>query len=216
MIAFLGALGERSGAGGLADARQGRDAAGQKLSAGQRVWRGATGLGEIALDAIGAKGAGKGIKAAAEEIPNVIRAGMDRADEALKALKGALGGKVDDAAKRSKHADPVTGEPSWKQYEKRFGGQQTPMTTIIDGKAVHVRLDRPPTGSTIIDFKDYNWSNPSYQKPFVQQQVAKEFAEQIQKYKTIQPNVHLQFSQEPPSWVIQAIQDAGGTFSVKP
>ena len=77
------------------------------------------------------------------------------------------------------------------------------MTTTFQGKTIKVRLDKPPTDSTIVDFKDYNWSNSSYEKPFIQQMVSDDFANQIRKYKTIRPNVHLQFSQEPPEWAVQ-------------
>jgi RHS repeat-associated protein len=106
--------------------------------------------------------------------------------------------------------------PAWRKYELRFGGKQTPLKTTFKGKVVRVRLDKPPTGSRILDFKDYNWTNPSYQKPFIRQQVIEEFTEQIQKYRTISSEVHFQFSQQPPPWVIKAIEDAGGTYSVVP
>jgi hypothetical protein len=107
-------------------------------------------------------------------------------------------------------------EPRWKAYEQKHGGRQTPMETTFEGRKIRVRLDKPPTDSQIVDYKDYNWSNPSYQERFVQERVAEGFEVQIAKYKTIRPNVHLQFSQEPPNWVIQAIQRAGGTYSVVP
>lgn len=130
------------------------------------------------------------------------------------AALGVLVHNTTDAACKPGIAAPVTKGPAWKQYEQRFGGQQTPMTTTFQGKTVKVRLDTPPSDSTIVDFKHYNWSNSSYQKRFIQQRVTNDFAEQIGKYKTIRPNVHLQFSQEPPAWAVQAIQNAGGTFSV--
>ncbi len=112
---------------------------------------------------------------------------------------------------------PISSEiPAWRQYELQNGSQQTTMQTTFNGQQVTVRLDNPPTGSQIIDFKDYDWSNPSYQKPFIQQQVINDFQTQIQKYQTIAPNVNLQFSQEPPVWVADAIKQVGGTYSVKP
>ncbi len=98
----------------------------------------------------------------------------------------------------------------------RHGGQQTTMQTTFNGKQVTVRLDKPPGSSRVLDFKDYNWSNPSYKKPFIQNKVMNEFRSQIGKYKTIRPNVHFQFSQEPPSWVVNTISSAGGTYSVAP
>ena len=79
-----------------------------------------------------------------------------------------------------------------------------------------IRLDKTPTNAQIIDFKDYNWSNSRYQELFIQQRVVNKFQTQIQKYQTVRPGVHLQFSQEPPLWVVQAIEQAGGTYSVKP
>jgi len=90
------------------------------------------------------------------------------------------------------------------------------MTTTFQGKTVQVRLDAPATDSTIVDFKHYNWSKASYNKPFIQQQVIKEFTTQIQKYKTIRPHVQMQFSQQPPAWAVQAIHNAGGTYNVVP
>lgn len=118
-------------------------------------------------------------------------------------------------APSSAAAESAENIPSWKQYEMRHGGQQTIVRTTFEGREVTVRLDKPPSGSQIIDFKDYNWNNPTYQKPFIQQKVINDFQTQIRKYQTIQPNVHLQFSQEPPSWVVNAIKEAGGTYSVK-
>lgn len=102
----------------------------------------------------------------------------------------------------------VAQTPKWKQYEMKYGGEQTTMNTTFNGQNVTVRLDKPPANSTIIDFKDYNWSNQSYQKTFIQQQVVEDFTTQIQKYQTIAPNVHLQFSQDPPTWVVDAINAA--------
>jgi hypothetical protein len=90
------------------------------------------------------------------------------------------------------------------------------METTFRGNTIKVRLDKPPSDAQIVDFKDFDWSNPSYQKPFVMKRVVEDFAVQIQKYKTIRPNVHLQFSRNPPSWVVDAIRRAGGTYSVAP
>jgi uncharacterized protein RhaS with RHS repeats len=106
--------------------------------------------------------------------------------------------------------------PRWKLYEIQNGSQQTPTSTSVNGKSVNAILDNPPTDGRIVDFKDYNWSNPSYNKPFIQQRVTNEFQTQIQKYQTIAPNVNLQFSQQPPDWAVNAIQQAGGTYSVVP
>jgi hypothetical protein len=86
---------------------------------------------------------------------------------------------------------------------------------IVDGKDVTVRLDFPPDGKGTLDLKDYNWSSPGYQVPFLQQKVIEEFQAQIRKYQAIHPPVRLQFSQQPPSWVEQAIEKAGGTYFVK-
>lgn len=111
-------------------------------------------------------------------------------------------------------ADDTT--PAWKQYEIKHGGEQTTMTTTFEGQEITVRLDKPPSGSQVVDFKDYNWANPTYEKPFIQEQVVRDFQTQIQKYQTIRPDVHLQFSQEPPAWVVEAIKEVGGTYNVVP
>ena len=109
-----------------------------------------------------------------------------------------------------------TETPAWRLYEQRYGGQQTPMTTTFDGEDVNVRLDAPPSDSQIVDFKDYNWSNPAYEMPFIQGRVIESFQNQIELYQTIRPNVVLQFSQQPPQWAVNAIEQAGGSYSVKP
>lgn len=126
----------------------------------------------------------------------------------LGALRGASGMATGPAA--------AEGTPSWRLYEQRYGGQQTSMTTTFNGEEVAVRLDKAPTGSRIVDFKDYDWSNPAYDRPFIQDRVRANFQAQIEKYQTIRPNVELQFSQPPPAWAVKAIKDAGGTHSVKP
>jgi hypothetical protein len=107
-------------------------------------------------------------------------------------------------------------EPRWKEYEQRHGGQQTTMETRFRGRTVKIRLDKPPSDSQILDFKDYDWSNPRYQDPFIQGRVTETFTTQIAKYKTVRPNVHFQFSAEPPQWVIDTMENAGGTYSVVP
>jgi hypothetical protein len=43
-----------------------------------------------------------------------------------------------------------------------------------------------------------------------------DFTQQVRKYRTIRPNVHLQFSKDPPDWVVEAIKRAGGTYNVSP
>ncbi|MGD2093340.1 MAG: hypothetical protein PVH61_44680 [Candidatus Aminicenantes bacterium] len=137
------------------------------------------------------------------------------ADELLRAFGGneKYGGPVKIINKGGTELDDI-GVPSWKIYERKFGGIQTPMETTFEGKIIKVRLDKPPIGSKIIDFKDYNWNKSAYTKPFIRKRVIEEFSSQIKKYKTIRPDVHLQFSQQPPSWVVEAIKEAGGTYSV--
>ncbi len=90
------------------------------------------------------------------------------------------------------------------------------METTFEGRTIRVRLDKPPSDAQIVDFKDFDWSNPSYQKPFIMTRVVEDFTVQIQKYRTIRTNVHLQFSKDPPAWVAEAIRRAGGTYSVAP
>ncbi len=120
------------------------------------------------------------------------------------------------ASESGEESSETKAEPAWKSYEKRNGGVQTPMTTTFRGQSIQVRLDKPPEGSLIVDFKAYDWSKKSYSKPFIRQQVITDFTEQIKKYLTIRPNVHFQFSQQPPEWAVQAVEGAGGTFSVVP
>ena len=90
------------------------------------------------------------------------------------------------------------------------------METMFEGRRVRVRLDKPPTDTQIVDFKDYDWENGFYSECFGQECVQRDFTEQIQKYQTIRPSVHLQFSQEPPGWVEDLVESLGATYSVKP
>jgi hypothetical protein len=112
--------------------------------------------------------------------------------------------------------ETIEPKKSWQQYETKYGGKQTSMKTTFNGKTINVRLDKPPINSKIIDFKHYNWDKDFYKSSFGQECVIRDFTTQIQKYKTIAPNVHLQFSQAPPSWAVKAIESAGGTYSVAP
>lgn len=105
---------------------------------------------------------------------------------------------------------------SWQAYEQANGSVQTPMTTSFNGENVNVILDLPPMDSEVVDFKDYNWSSPGYSSPFLQQRVIGNFQNQIQLYQTIRPNVILQFSQQPPQWVIDGINQVGGGYRVSP
>jgi hypothetical protein len=104
----------------------------------------------------------------------------------------------------------------WQEYEAKYGGEQTPMQTVFNGEPVNVRLDAPVSEEGIIDFKDYNWANPRYQSPFIQDRVIEQFQSQILKYQTINPSVTLQFSQEPPQWVVSAVHGVGGRYTVAP
>jgi hypothetical protein len=160
--------------------------------------------------------------ATAGEAPNFSRAATHNLDEIVNLQRLTHQIDVLPDNRVFSQIDTISGTPAastvpaWKQYQQRFGGQETPLTTTFQGQTVKVRLDKPPTGSTIVDFKDYNWNNPSYSKPFIQQKVIRDFTTQVEKYKTIRPDVHIQFSQKPPSWATQAIQSAGGTYSVVP
>jgi hypothetical protein len=77
-------------------------------------------------------------------------------------------------------------------------------------------LDFPPEENGIVDLKDYNWSSPGYNVPFLRQTVIESFQAQIRKYQAIHPKVRFQFSQDPPRWVEQAIDEAGGAYYVTP
>jgi RHS repeat-associated protein len=148
------------------------------------------------------------------EIPKVAR----NLSKGFKSLLAEKRSELLEAGRMAGHAGDAAGagKTSWQQYEFKYGGQQTKMTTTFNGQTINVRLDKPPTGSTIIDFKNYDWSKSAYNTPFIQDKVIQSFTTQIQKYQTIAPNVHFQFSQSPPSWVVNAIQSVGGTFSVAP
>ena len=50
----------------------------------------------------------------------------------------------------------------------------------------------------------------------MQKMVTEKFVEQIAKYKTVRKYVCFVFSQQPPDWVINAINGAGGTYIVHP
>jgi hypothetical protein len=103
-----------------------------------------------------------------------------------------------------------------KQYEQQQGSQQTTVHATIGGKDVTLRLDFPPDENGITDLKDYKWSSPGYQVPFLQQKVIENFQAQLRRYQAIHPQVRLQFSQQPPQWVERAIEEAGGTYFVQP
>jgi hypothetical protein len=104
---------------------------------------------------------------------------------------------------------------AWQNYEQKNGSQQTPMTTVVDGQQVSVRLDAPISSDGIIDYKDYNWDSPAYQNSFIQERVISSFQRQIAVYQTLSPNVTFQFSQQPPDWAVNAIQAVGGDYIVK-
>ncbi len=125
---------------------------------------------------------------------------------------------IDDATERAIKKQTIASrkKPRWKEYEEKHGGEQTPMETTFEGTTIKVRLDRPPTDTKIVDFKDYNWGKGFYSECFGQDCVRRDFTDQIQKYQTIRPDVHIQFSQEPPTWVEDLLEQLGATFSVKP
>jgi hypothetical protein len=77
-------------------------------------------------------------------------------------------------------------------------------------------LDFPPDENGIVDLKKYNWWKPGYGRPFLQGKVTEKFQTQIQKYQTLHPRVRFIFSAQPPQWVVQAIEQVGGTYVVDP
>jgi len=109
-----------------------------------------------------------------------------------------------------------TPRSTWQQYEAKYGGQQTSMQTNFNGELRTVRLDNPVAESGILDFKNYDWSKSFYQTPFGQARVTEHFQNQIDLYQTIDPVVTFQFSQAPPSWVVSAIEQVGGKYTVAP
>jgi len=103
-----------------------------------------------------------------------------------------------------------------REYELRKGSTQFTLRVPYQGKGITIRLDFPPDEEGIVDLKFYNWWKPGYIRPFLQQVVAKKFQEQIQKYQAAHPNVKLKFSQQPPRWIVRAIEQVGGTYIVDP
>jgi hypothetical protein len=103
-----------------------------------------------------------------------------------------------------------------RSYELRKGSRQFTLRVPFRGKEITIRLDFPPDEDGIVDLKDYNWWKPGYIRPFLQKVVANNFQEQIQKYQAAHPDVKFKFSQQPPPWVVQAIEQVGGTYIVDP
>jgi hypothetical protein len=77
-------------------------------------------------------------------------------------------------------------------------------------------LDYPPDKDGITDLKKYNWWKPGYVKPFLQKKVTENFQDQIKKYQSLDPRVKFKFSEQPPPWAVQAIEEIGGTYIVEP
>jgi hypothetical protein len=111
---------------------------------------------------------------------------------------------------------PPLSSQSWRRFEQKHGSRQTTLRTTFRGKDVTVRLDFSPNQNGIVDLKEYNWWKPGYTVPFLQGKVTEKFQEQIQKYQTLDPKVRFQFSEQPPPWVVQAIEQVGGAYFVKP
>ena len=103
-----------------------------------------------------------------------------------------------------------------RSYELRKGSRQFTLRVPFRGKEITIRLDYPPDEDGIVDLKDYNWWKPGYIRPFLQKVVANNFQEQIQKYQAAHPDAKFKFSQQPPPWVVQAIEQVGGTYIVDP
>ena len=53
-------------------------------------------------------------------------------------------------------------------------------------------------------------------RPFLQGKVIENSQTQIQKYQTLDPRAQFIFSEQPPPWVVQAIEQVGGTSVVEP
>jgi hypothetical protein len=57
---------------------------------------------------------------------------------------------------------------------------------------------------------------PGYMRPFLQGKVGDKFQIQVRKYQTIDPRVKFIFSEQPPPWVVRALEQVGGTYIVDP
>jgi hypothetical protein len=93
LTAFAASVGEQIGVGKLVDAVSGRTASGETLGALGRVWNGLLGTGEVALNAVGLKGAGQAAKTLVNEGVNIIQAGIQKIPGKLSDLVGLVGGK---------------------------------------------------------------------------------------------------------------------------
>jgi hypothetical protein len=111
---------------------------------------------------------------------------------------------------------PLLSSQSWRRFDQKHGSRQTTLRTTFRGKDVTVRLDFPPNENGIVDLKEYNWWKPGYTVPFLQGKVTEKFQAQIQKYQTLDPKVRFQFFEQPPPWVVRAIEQVGGAYLVKP
>ena len=110
-IAVIGAVGERSGAAGIANGLSGRNRAGDQLTPGERIWEGTTGLGETAIDAVGLKAIGTGIKQGTKRAAEYLRAGFDDIRRLWDAKPG--GGRIKgDGPDGGPHSAPKADEPA--------------------------------------------------------------------------------------------------------
>jgi hypothetical protein len=57
-----------------------------------------------------------------------------------------------------------------------------------------------------LDYKNLDFSNSAYQRPFIREVVIKDFVTQAEKYLATGNPVIFQFSQPPPSWLAEVLE----------
>ncbi len=71
-----------------------------------------------------------------------------------------------------------------------------------------------------MEMKNYDFSNPVYQRPFMQSVVIRDVVNQAEKYLATGQPVVFQFSQSPPGWLSDVLGslslDANVSFVVAP
>jgi RHS repeat-associated protein len=99
----------------------------------------------------------------------------------------------------------VGGPPgSWQAYEQRFGTTKLPIQ-IQSGGANRTIIPDFSTPYYHIDYKAYSWSNPVYEKPFMQEVVIAQFLGQTEDYLATGNPLIFQFSEPPPQWLVDIL-----------
>jgi len=116
---------------------------------------------------------------------------------------------------------PSGGREGWQAYEARHGATHPRYIVEYEGQPTTIVPDhRTLNGSTIIEMKALNFSNPAYQKSFIQECVIRDIVTQAGKYSATGKPVVFQFSQTPPLWLSEVLDslsvDASVSYIVVP